>query len=53
MPYSCDLDELPLVIDAVNSPVRSDDDLTDSWDTILEDNSAKLWKVFQLVGLYD
>ena len=51
MPYSYNLNELPLMIDAVNNPVRSDNDLTDSWDLILRDNSTKLGKVLQLVSL--
>jgi hypothetical protein len=53
MPYSRNLDQLPLVIDAVNNPVRSDNDFTDSWDAILRDNSATLGKVLQLVSLCD
>ncbi len=53
MPNSCNLDELPLVIDAVNNPVRSDNDFTDSWDAILRDYSANLGKVLQLVSLCD
>ncbi len=53
MPYSCNLDELPLVIDAVNNPVRSDNDFADSWDAVLRNNSANLGKVLQLVGLCD
>jgi hypothetical protein len=53
MPYSDNLDELPVVIDAVNNPVRSDNDFTDSGVAILRDNSANLGKVLELVSLCD
>jgi len=53
MPYSGNLDELSFLIDAVNNPVRSDNDFTYCCDAILRDNSANLGKVLQLVGLCD
>jgi len=53
MPYSCSLDQLTLVIDAVNDSVRSDNYFTYGWETILGDDLAKLGKVLQLVSLCD
>ena len=53
MPYSGNFDKLPLVIDAVNNPVRSNNDFADSWDAVLRNNSANLGKVLQLVSLCD
>ena len=53
VPNSCDLDELPLVIDAVNNPVESNNDLADGWDVVLRNNPANLWKSLQLVSLSD
>jgi hypothetical protein len=53
MPHSCNLDELPLVIDAVNNPVRSDNNFTDGWNDVLRNNSAKLREVLQLVSFCD
>jgi len=50
MPYSR---KLSLMIDAVNNPVSSDNDFTDSWIAILRDNSANLGKSLQLVSLCD
>jgi len=52
-PYSGNLHDLTLVIDAVNNPVRSDKDFADSWDAVLRNNPANLRKVLQLVGLCD
>ena len=53
MPDSCNFDELPLMIHAVNNPVRSDNDFTDRQVAILGDNSPDLRKVLQLVSLCD
>ena len=44
MPYSRNLDVLPLVIDAVNNPIRSDNDFANSWNAVLRNNAANLGK---------
>src|SRR6266851_7756698 len=50
MPHSHNLDQPPRVIDAVNNPVGSDNNLTNGWDAVLGDDSSNLWKILQLVG---
>lgn len=50
MPYSRDLDKPTLVIDAVHNPVGSNNNLANSWDRVLRDDSSNLWKIFQLVS---
>src|SRR5258708_36980018 len=50
MPHSRDLDKPALVIDAVHNPVGSNDNLANSWDRVLRDDSSNLWKILELVG---
>jgi hypothetical protein len=53
VPYPRNLDNLTLVVDAINNPIRSDNDFSDSWNAVLRNNSAKLRKGLQLLSLCD